>query len=108
LSAVNLSRRGFLRMLGAVAPAATLAPKYFFAPVGGWKSETIVPPGYSTFLVGKDALMIGSYADYHSHFDMRLETAIDPVMARINEELAYRYGLSVKSLMDMQLMSVPL
>lgn len=32
----QLSRRGFMRLFGYGAPAAIVAPKYFFAPPGGW------------------------------------------------------------------------
>ena len=33
---VDLSRRGFLRGVGASAAVVAAAPKYFLAPVGGW------------------------------------------------------------------------
>jgi hypothetical protein len=39
-----MNRRGFLKMLGLAAPAAVVAPKYFFAPLGGWKSDVITNP----------------------------------------------------------------
>lgn len=39
-----MNRRVFLRLLGAAAPVAAVAPTYFFAPVGGWKSDVIVNP----------------------------------------------------------------
>jgi hypothetical protein len=39
-----VNRRGFLKLLGMAAPAAVVAPKYFFAPLGGWTSDVIVPP----------------------------------------------------------------
>lgn len=38
------SRRSFLKMLGLGLPAAAVAPTYFFAPIGGWKSEAITNP----------------------------------------------------------------
>jgi hypothetical protein len=37
-----MDRRSFLRMLGLAAPVAAVAPTYFFAPVGGWKSDVII------------------------------------------------------------------
>ena len=42
--AQELTRRGFLRLLGLAAPVAVAAPKYFFAPIGGWKSDVIFNP----------------------------------------------------------------
>lgn len=39
----DLTRRGFLKMLGMAAPVA-VAPTYFFAPIGGWKSDLIAQP----------------------------------------------------------------
>jgi len=38
-----MNRRDFLRMLGMAAPIAA-APKYFFAPIGGWHSDVIANP----------------------------------------------------------------
>jgi hypothetical protein len=35
-----MNRRGFLGMLGVAA----VAPTYFFAPIGGWKSDLILNP----------------------------------------------------------------
>ena len=40
----DLSRRGFLKMLGGVAVVAA-APKYVFAPAGGWNSGLAVFDG---------------------------------------------------------------
>lgn len=31
-----MNRRNFLKLLASAAPVAAVAPKYFFAPVGGW------------------------------------------------------------------------
>ena len=39
-----LDRRQFLRLFAAAAPVAAVAPKYFFAPVGGWHSDVIACP----------------------------------------------------------------
>lgn len=39
-----MNRRSFLRLFAAAAPVAAVAPTYFFAPVGGWKSDVIVNP----------------------------------------------------------------
>ena len=39
-----MNRRDFLRLFAAAAPVAAVAPKYFFAPVGGWHSDLIVHP----------------------------------------------------------------
>ena len=38
------SRRGFLKMLGGAAIVGAAAPKYFFAPEGGWNAGRIVAP----------------------------------------------------------------
>lgn len=40
----NVSRRGFLKFLGAAVPIAAVAPTYFLPPIGGWKSDVIVNP----------------------------------------------------------------
>lgn len=53
-----MNRRGFLKLFGGAAAAtaaAAIAPKYFFAPIGGWKSSILVNPIECT---------IGQYADY--------------------------------------------
>jgi hypothetical protein len=39
-----MNRRSFLKLLSAVAPVAAVTPTYFFAPVGGWKSDVISHP----------------------------------------------------------------
>lgn len=39
-----MNRRAFLRILAGAAPVAVVAPKYFFAPVGGWKPDVIINP----------------------------------------------------------------
>jgi hypothetical protein len=39
-----MNRRRFLAILAGAAPVAAVAPTYFFAPVGGWKSDVIVRP----------------------------------------------------------------
>lgn len=31
-----------MKLFGAAAPVAAVAPSYFFAPIGGWKSDVIV------------------------------------------------------------------
>lgn len=39
-----MNRRSFLRLFGAAAPIIAAKPTYFFAPIGGWKSKSIVNP----------------------------------------------------------------
>lgn len=39
-----MNRRSFLKIFAAAGPVAAVAPTYFFAPVGGWKSDVIVNP----------------------------------------------------------------
>jgi hypothetical protein len=41
-----MNRRGFLKLFASAAPVAVVAPTYFFAPIGGWKSDVIVNPDY--------------------------------------------------------------
>jgi hypothetical protein len=43
----DVSRRGFLKMLGGAAIVGAAAPKYFFAPNGGWNAGNIVKPTLS-------------------------------------------------------------
>jgi len=43
-----MDRRSFLKLFAAAGPVAVVAPKYFFAPVGGWKSDVIVHPRTAT------------------------------------------------------------
>ena len=61
-----MNRRSFLRGLFGAAAVAT-APTYFFAPIGGWKSDTIVNP---------NEVAIGQYADYVNISDFDIKTAI--------------------------------
>lgn len=39
-----MNRRSFLKLFAAAGPAAAIAPTYFFAPIGGWKSDLIINP----------------------------------------------------------------
>ena len=39
-----MNRRDFLKSFLAAAPTAVVAPKYFFAPVGGWRAQPSVDP----------------------------------------------------------------
>lgn len=43
-----MNRRGFLRLFGGAGAVATVAPTYFFAPVGGWHPSRFV--SYNVFL----------------------------------------------------------
>lgn len=36
-----MDRRGFLKLFATALPVAAVAPTYFFAPIGGWKSKAI-------------------------------------------------------------------
>lgn len=47
-----MNRRDFLRLFAAASPAAAVAPTYFFAPVGGWKSDLILNPYESSVPLG--------------------------------------------------------
>jgi hypothetical protein len=49
-----MDRRSFLRNLLGAAPVIAVAPKYFFAPIGGWKSDVIVNPGEAIFYLAPD------------------------------------------------------
>lgn len=46
-----MDRRGFLKLFAAAAPVAAIAPKYFFAPIGGWQSDVIHSP-WTTIGIG--------------------------------------------------------
>jgi hypothetical protein len=39
-----VNRRAFLKLFAAAGPVAAIAPTYFFAPIGGWRSDVIVNP----------------------------------------------------------------
>jgi hypothetical protein len=39
-----MDRRSFLKLFAAAGPVAVVAPKYFFAPVGGWRAQPKVDP----------------------------------------------------------------
>jgi hypothetical protein len=41
-----VNRRAFLKLFAAAGPVAAVAPTYFFAPVGGWKSDVIALPSF--------------------------------------------------------------
>lgn len=43
-----MNRRNFLKLFASAAPVAAVAPKYFFAPLGGWHSEVIANPFNAT------------------------------------------------------------
>lgn len=83
----QLSRRGFIRLFGYGAPAAIVAPKYFFAPPGGWISQPKAP-GLSflevdlepirplivrqePFVLGIDAKSLEEFLAAHSQFRNR-------------------------------------
>lgn len=57
-----MDRRSFLKLFAAAVPVAAVAPTYFFAPVGGWKSDTIINPSEMIvdndrmYFVGKDGI----------------------------------------------------
>ena len=41
---MEMNRRSFLQLFGMAAPVVAAAPTYFFAPIGGWKSDVILNP----------------------------------------------------------------
>lgn len=54
-----MNRRSFLKLFAAAGPVAAAAPTYFFAPVGGWKSNMIVNPFASCpWMVGDQVIGI--------------------------------------------------
>jgi hypothetical protein len=65
-----MNRRSFLKLFTAAGPVAAVAPTYFFAPVGGWKSDVIIDP-----------------FSYQVRFDKALQL-IDDYMERVNEGIA--------------------
>ena len=46
-------------MLGLAGPVAAVAPTYFFAPVGGWKSDVIASPEGFGFDIPAGATILG-------------------------------------------------
>ena len=55
---MNLNRRNFLRLAAGAVAVPTVS--YFFAPVGGWKSDVIVHPQELYKLNGESVLFHGS------------------------------------------------
>jgi hypothetical protein len=45
-----MNRRYFLKLFAAAGPVAAVAPTYFFAPVGGWKTRTPAGDAFARFL----------------------------------------------------------
>jgi hypothetical protein len=87
-----MNRRGFLKLFGGAAAVATVAPTYFFSPIGGWKSDVIVNP--TTYIVGQNAY-VGQYADYLKFSDLALETPIDPMLGQL---FGYRMTVTLEAL----------
>ena len=69
-----MNRRSFLKLFAAAGPVAAVAPTYFFAPVGGWKSDVILNPW--------DTL-----TPYQVRLNAALQ-AIDSYMERVNLGIA--------------------
>ena len=86
-----MNRRGFLKLFGTAAAAAVVAPKCLLPPPPP-------APAYTSYLVGKDAIVIGEYADYCSFSDFALETATDPLLVVVEKEMAYRLAMTVSAL----------
>jgi hypothetical protein len=51
---VDLSRRGFLRGVGAAAVLVAAGPKFFLPPIGGWSPAVAEPVYQFGFLEWKD------------------------------------------------------
>jgi hypothetical protein len=45
-----MNRRASLKLFAAAGPVAAVAPTYFFAPVGGWKTRTPAGDAFAQFL----------------------------------------------------------
>ena len=59
-----MNRRQFLQTLGLVAPSAVLAPKYFFAPAGGWHKDYV--PTYMRMVAARPPDFISTLPQYIS------------------------------------------
>ena len=77
-----MNRRSFLKLLGAAGPVAAVVPTYFFAPVGGWKSDVIVNPFASPpwmdgdQIIGDRMYYIGRLGIYEN--GTLISSAVDP------------------------------
>lgn len=67
-----MDRRSFLRTLLGAAPVIAVAPKYFFAPIGGWKSDVLInPPEVMFYMNPSDITRLEDIRDeaiYHNLF----------------------------------------
>lgn len=66
-----MNRRSFLKLFTAV----TVAPTYFFAPVGGWKSDTIINP--NEIVVDNDRMYFMSKEGIYEN-GLLISSPIDP------------------------------
>lgn len=100
-----MNRRGFLKALGclaAVPVVAKLVPEVLVAPE---------PAGYTTYLVGADAIVntsIGQYADYISFSDIAFGCGFSPEVKSLAEEMSYRIALTVSGLCPDRIIMSPL
>lgn len=69
---MDISRRGFMGMLAA----ATASRTYFFAPVGGWKSDLIINPNDIRTLTTPSISDGRTY--YHGRYSAISVSGIDP------------------------------
>lgn len=56
-----MNRRNFLKMLASAAPVAAVAPTYFFAPPGGWRSTVryeVQQPYVGMYFINKDGIYL--------------------------------------------------
>lgn len=70
-----MNRRSFLKLFAAAGSVAAVAPTYFFAPVCGWKSDTIINP--NGMIVDKDRMyFVGKEGIYEN--GLLISSPVDP------------------------------
>jgi hypothetical protein len=73
-----VSRRSFFKLFGAAAVVAPVAPKYFFAPIGGWSPFSM--PSNGLFPAGRYKIESGE-ALFFLPKEYSASITIDPVTA---------------------------
>lgn len=89
-----MNRRKFLSLLGIGTAVVAVAPTALSMMES---ADVATPAAYSTYIVGKDAV-ISTYMEYANFSDFAISAAIDDVVKKSAEELAYNFGLRVDEL----------